>query len=172
MRVVVTGAYGYSGQYMAQRLLDAGHEVLALTNSPHRANRFGERVRAFRYNFSRPAELEKLRSARQMGLRMRPLKFPRPSSLRASATTMILRVPLRPSASAHQQFGVESIRLRPPVFTRHRNTRWMDDVGLNVVSPQPAREPEAITSRLIGDDDALDLASGLNASLRQRCSRL
>ena len=59
MRVAVTGAYGYSGQYMAQRLLDAGHEVHTLTNSPHRANRFGERVKAFRYNFSKPAELEK-----------------------------------------------------------------------------------------------------------------
>ena len=33
--------------------------MLTLTNSPHRANPFGERVKAFRYNFSEPAELEK-----------------------------------------------------------------------------------------------------------------
>jgi uncharacterized protein YbjT (DUF2867 family) len=59
MRVAVTGAYGYSGQYIAHRLLAAGHEVLTLTNSPHRANPFGERVKAFRYNFSKPTELEK-----------------------------------------------------------------------------------------------------------------
>jgi NADH dehydrogenase len=59
MRVAVTGAYGYSGQYIARRLLAAGHEVLTLTNSPHRANPFGERVKAFRYNFSKPSELEK-----------------------------------------------------------------------------------------------------------------
>lgn len=59
MRVAVTGAYGYSGQYIAQRLLAAGHEVLTLTNSPHRANPFGDRVKAFRYNFSKPTELEK-----------------------------------------------------------------------------------------------------------------
>lgn len=59
MRVAVTGAYGYSGQYIARRLLDAGHEVLTLTNSPHRANPFGEHIKAFQYNFSKPAELEK-----------------------------------------------------------------------------------------------------------------
>ena len=45
MRVAVTGAYGYSGQYIAQRLLDAGHEVHTLTNSPHRANPFGDASR-------------------------------------------------------------------------------------------------------------------------------
>ena len=44
MRVAVTGAYGYSGQYIAQRLLDAGHEVYTLTNSPHRANRSAART--------------------------------------------------------------------------------------------------------------------------------
>jgi NADH dehydrogenase len=58
MRVAVTGAYGYSGQYMAARLLDAGHQVVTLTNSIHRANPFGARVKAFRYNFSKPALLE------------------------------------------------------------------------------------------------------------------
>jgi NADH dehydrogenase len=59
MRVAVTGAYGHSGQYIARRLLKAGHEVITLTNSPHRTNPFGERVKAFRYDFSKPTELEK-----------------------------------------------------------------------------------------------------------------
>lgn len=58
MRIAVTGAYGFSGQYIARRLLDSGHEVITLTNSPDRENPFGKRVQAFRYNFSRPAELE------------------------------------------------------------------------------------------------------------------
>lgn len=58
MRIAVTGAYGFSGQYIARRLLDSGHEVITLTNSPDRKNSFGKRVQAFRYNFSRPAELE------------------------------------------------------------------------------------------------------------------
>ena len=42
MRVAVTGAYGFSGKYIARRLLDLRHEVITLTNSPHRANPFGE----------------------------------------------------------------------------------------------------------------------------------
>ena len=41
MRIAVTGAFGYSGKYMAQRLIAAGHDVLTLTNSPNRPNPFG-----------------------------------------------------------------------------------------------------------------------------------
>jgi hypothetical protein len=58
MRVAVTGAYGYSGQYMARRLLDQGHEVLTLTNSTRRSNPFGEKVKAQPFNFSNPALVE------------------------------------------------------------------------------------------------------------------
>ena len=58
MRIAVTGAYGYSGQYMARRLLDQGHEVLTLTNSTRRSNPFGEKVKAHPFNFSNPALLE------------------------------------------------------------------------------------------------------------------
>jgi len=41
---VVTGAFGYSGRYIAERLLDAGHAVRTLTNSPPRDHPFGERI--------------------------------------------------------------------------------------------------------------------------------
>lgn len=58
MRIAVTGAYGFSGKYIARRLLDLKHDVITLTNSPHRANPFGESVKAFPYNFSKPHELE------------------------------------------------------------------------------------------------------------------
>jgi len=50
----VTGAFGYSGKYIAQRLLDKDQEVITLTNSPHRANPFGNRVRAYPFNFDDP----------------------------------------------------------------------------------------------------------------------
>ena len=53
----VTGAFGYSGKYIAQRLLDHGCNVITLTNSLHRPNPFGDRVRAFPFNFDNPAEL-------------------------------------------------------------------------------------------------------------------
>ncbi len=46
MHVAVTGAFGYSGRYIAQRLLEAGHSVMTLTNSVQRRNPFGEQVRA------------------------------------------------------------------------------------------------------------------------------
>ena len=42
MRVAVTDAFGYSGKYIARRLLAEAHEVIALTNSVQRANPFGK----------------------------------------------------------------------------------------------------------------------------------
>ncbi|HVX83356.1 MAG TPA: NAD-dependent epimerase/dehydratase family protein [Phycisphaerae bacterium] len=61
---VVTGAFGYSGQYMARRLLSAGVRVRTLTNSPERHNRFGDLVEAHPYNFDAPEKLaESLRGA-------------------------------------------------------------------------------------------------------------
>jgi NADH dehydrogenase len=56
---VVTGAFGYSGQYIARRLLEAGWRVRTLTNSPERHNPFGTAVEAHPYNFDRPDELRR-----------------------------------------------------------------------------------------------------------------
>jgi uncharacterized protein YbjT (DUF2867 family) len=53
----VTGAFGYSGKRIASRLLDAGHRVITLTNSPNKPNPFGERVQAFPFDFDRPERL-------------------------------------------------------------------------------------------------------------------
>jgi NADH dehydrogenase len=57
MRIAVTGAFGYSGRYITKRLLDAGHEVITLTNSMHRPNPFGEKVAAFPFHFEEPHKL-------------------------------------------------------------------------------------------------------------------
>lgn len=54
---VVTGAFGYSGKYIAARLLEAGHRVRTLTDSPHRANPFGGQIEAHAWNFNQPARL-------------------------------------------------------------------------------------------------------------------
>lgn len=56
-RYAVTGAFGYSGQYIARRLLDAGHEVITLTNSLHKPNPFGDRVQAYPFNWDNPVAL-------------------------------------------------------------------------------------------------------------------
>ncbi len=42
----VTGAFGYSGSYIARRLLVAGHTVRTLTRSQGRAHDFGGRAGA------------------------------------------------------------------------------------------------------------------------------
>ncbi len=53
----VTGAYGYSGKYIAKRLLDRGFSVRTLTNSMNRDNPFGDRVEAHPLSFDRPDHL-------------------------------------------------------------------------------------------------------------------
>lgn len=57
MKIAVTGAFGYSGRYITQRLLDAGDEVVTLTNSPHRPNPFGPQVKAAPFHFDAPDQL-------------------------------------------------------------------------------------------------------------------
>jgi len=53
----VTGAYGFSGKYIARRLLDAGEAVITLTNSLSRRNPFGSGIRAFPLDFDQPDRL-------------------------------------------------------------------------------------------------------------------
>jgi NADH dehydrogenase len=53
----VTGAFGYSGKYIARNLLESGESVITLTNSTDRANEFGGRVQAFPLSFDRPDDL-------------------------------------------------------------------------------------------------------------------
>jgi uncharacterized protein YbjT (DUF2867 family) len=61
---VVTGAFGYSGKYIAARLLAAGCQVRTLTQSTRRANPFGAQVEARPYAFDDPPRLvEALRGA-------------------------------------------------------------------------------------------------------------
>lgn len=54
---IVTGAFGFSGKYIAKRLLDTGFEVRTLTNSPERANPFGGKIKPYPYNFGKPEKL-------------------------------------------------------------------------------------------------------------------
>ena len=61
---MVTGAFGYTGKYIARRLLASGKTVSTLTGRPGGDNPFGGEVRAFPFNFDRPDELaQSLRGA-------------------------------------------------------------------------------------------------------------
>lgn len=53
----VTGAFGYSGKYIAERLLAEGKTVITLTNSLQRENLFGDRLRAVPFHFDEPEML-------------------------------------------------------------------------------------------------------------------
>ncbi|MDL2307917.1 NAD-dependent epimerase/dehydratase family protein, partial [Desulfovibrio sp. OttesenSCG-928-C06] len=53
----VTGAFGFTGRYVTSRLLQAGHNVITLTNSPDRQNPFGGAVKAWPFDFSAPERM-------------------------------------------------------------------------------------------------------------------
>ena len=48
---VVTGAFGYSGKYIARRLLEQGGIVKTLTRTPTSRSPFGDRVEALPLDF-------------------------------------------------------------------------------------------------------------------------
>jgi len=54
----VTGAFGYTGKYIARRLLEAGEDVVNLTGTPGRPDPFGGRVRELALAFDDPDMLE------------------------------------------------------------------------------------------------------------------
>ncbi len=64
MKIAVTGAFSYSGKYIAQRLLRRGETVITLTGHPNRPDPFGGQVKAFPLDFEDGTGLmESLKSA-------------------------------------------------------------------------------------------------------------
>ena len=51
MKIAVTGAFSYSGKYVARHLLERGEEVITLTGHPNRPDPFGGKVKAFPLDF-------------------------------------------------------------------------------------------------------------------------
>ncbi len=52
MKIAVTGAFSYSGKYIAGRLLERGEEVFTLTNHPDRPDPFAGKVKTFPLDFN------------------------------------------------------------------------------------------------------------------------
>ena len=50
---VLTGAFSYTGKYLARRLLAAGITLKTITGHPNRPDPFGGRVAAFPFDFDR-----------------------------------------------------------------------------------------------------------------------
>ncbi len=57
MKIAITGAFSYSGKYIAQRLLARGEEVITLTGHPNRPDPFSGKVKAFPLDFNAEQEL-------------------------------------------------------------------------------------------------------------------
>lgn len=57
-KVVVTGAFGYSGKYIADRLIKKGYQVVTLTNSPFRNQQKSEKILIHPYDFEHPKNME------------------------------------------------------------------------------------------------------------------
>ncbi|MEN6407801.1 MAG: NAD-dependent epimerase/dehydratase family protein [Thermoguttaceae bacterium] len=88
----VTGAFGYSGKYIARRLLDQGRTVVTLTHSPNRPNPFGDRVRTMPFHFDAPDALtDQLRGVETL-YNTYWIRFNHPSSPQADAVhnTLVL----------------------------------------------------------------------------------
>jgi hypothetical protein len=56
-------------------------------------------------------------------------------------------------------FGRSAVGLGAPVLARYGYARCMDDMGLDVARPEPARQPEAVTADLESRRDAFDPVS-------------
>jgi NADH dehydrogenase len=54
---VVTGALGFSGKYIAQRLVHEGHRVISLTNSPNTGSDTSSKIELRSFNFDDPDKL-------------------------------------------------------------------------------------------------------------------
>jgi NADH dehydrogenase len=59
---VVTGAFGYTGRYITERLVAAGRRVRTLTGHPDRPNPFGDRIDIARFEFQDRSKLAELLS--------------------------------------------------------------------------------------------------------------
>ncbi len=54
---IVTGAFGYTGKYIAQKLLSLGKKVRTITGHPNRLNPFGDKMSVDPFNFNNPNDL-------------------------------------------------------------------------------------------------------------------
>lgn len=66
MKIAITGAFSYTGKFIARRLLARGEEVITLTNHPNRPDPFGGRVKAFPLDFDQAGMTHSLQGAEVM----------------------------------------------------------------------------------------------------------
>lgn len=60
MKIAVTGAFSYTGKYIARQLLERGEEVITLTGHPERPDPFNGRVKAYPLDFDEAGMIQSL----------------------------------------------------------------------------------------------------------------
>jgi uncharacterized protein YbjT (DUF2867 family) len=85
VNVAVTGAYSYSGKYIARRLLARGDKVRCLTGHAERPDPFGGRVPAFPLEFSKKDGLRNALRGVQVLVNTYWIRFDRGSNTQARA---------------------------------------------------------------------------------------
>src|SRR6202030_660758 len=58
--------------------------------------------------------------------------------------------------TAFEQFRVKPVGLGAPVLARYGYAGCVNDMGFDTASPEPARQPEAVTAGLEGDSNPFD----------------
>lgn len=53
----VTGAFGYTGKYIAKKLISRGQRIITLTNSPDRKHALGQEIPVYPFDFDQPDKL-------------------------------------------------------------------------------------------------------------------
>jgi uncharacterized protein YbjT (DUF2867 family) len=75
--VVVTGAFSYTGKFVARLLLQSGYNVRTLTFHPERAGEFAGKIEAFPYAFDQPGRLAEALQESSCLINTYWIRFPR-----------------------------------------------------------------------------------------------
>src|SRR4051794_41763400 len=78
-----------------------------------------------------------------------------------SHVTMLRLAPQPAEEHALEQGGVEPVGLGAPMLAGDGHAGRVNDMSFDAVSPEPARQPEAIAASLEGNGDAADLPASL-----------
>jgi hypothetical protein len=71
-----------------------------------------------------------------------------------------------------EQLGIEPVRFRPPMFTRDRDARRVDDMRFDATSPQPTSQPEAVTPSFKSHHGPGNHTAGLGCVVRPTSEQL
>jgi uncharacterized protein YbjT (DUF2867 family) len=137
MKIVVTGAFSYTGKYITRRLLEKGDHVVTLTNHPDRPDPFAGRVQAFPLDFSQEQALFNHLSGADVLVNTYWVRFDRGSITQAGAvenTRTLLRAASAAGVSrvVHISITNPSANSHLPYFSgKAANEKTVIDSGLS-----------------------------------------